>query len=303
MKVAALDLGTNTFLCLIADVENGVITKVHHDTAEVVRLGQDLHQTKQLHPEALARADQALKKFSEVIKKHKPHKVLAMATSAARDAQNQSEFFAICEKHKIPVQIIPGDQEAQITFQGAVSNFAPDEVRRVVIDIGGGSTELIRGVGHKFEFGESIDIGAVRLTESFISIQPIEDVERKALKRHIDEMVNPVIEKIKKEKIDQLIAVAGTPTELAKMEIGKFDALKINGFKLKMSHLDRYEDVFATTSIEEKVDKLKVSPGRADIIFAGTSLLRAIVQKCGFEQVIVSTRGVRYGIALEMEKT
>ncbi|MCE3010528.1 MAG: Ppx/GppA family phosphatase [Proteobacteria bacterium] len=302
MKVAALDLGTNTFLCLIADVENGVVTNVYHDTAEVVRLGQELNQTKVLHPEALLRSDATLKKFAEIIKRHKPHKILAMATSAARDAQNQSELFAICERYKIPVQIIPGEHEAQITFQGAVSNFPNDDVRRVVIDIGGGSTELIRGVGHKFEFGESIDIGAVRLTESFISIQPIEEVERRALKRHIDELITPVIEKIKQEKIDQLIAVAGTPTELAKMEIGKFDALKINGFKLKMAHLDRYEDVFASTSIEEKVEKLKVSPGRADIIFAGTTLLRAIVQKCGFEQVIVSTRGVRYGIALEMEK-
>lgn len=300
-RVAAIDLGTNSFLCLIAEVEDGHIVNILHDTAQIVRLGQDVGQTKKFHPEALQRADDCLKEFSKIIKKQKPTQVLAMATAVARIVANTDDLFAIGKKYDIPIQIIPGEKEAQITFQGAVSAYPDDDVSRIIIDIGGGSTELIRGIGRKFEYGESIGIGAVICTEDFISEQPVSDIEGRALEKYLREKLEPVVAKMLVKKVDQLIAVAGTPTELAKIEIGKFDAKKIDGFKITLAQLQRYEDLFSNSSTLEKIQQLHVSDGRADIIYAGSMILRLVVELLGHNHIFVSTRGVRYGIALEMQ--
>ncbi len=186
MKVAALDLGSNTFLCLIAEVTANGIEKIYHDAVEVVRLGQGLSQSKNFHPDALARADLCFKKFSEIIKEQKPEKILAMATSAARDAENKSQLFELGQKYNIPIEIIPGDQEADITYQGAVSGLKAQKQNYLILDIGGGSTEFIFGEDQKRLAGKSFDIGCVRLTEKFISAQPTPLNELKSASDYIE---------------------------------------------------------------------------------------------------------------------
>lgn len=301
MKVAALDLGTNSFLCLIAKMDGDRFIEILHDTAQIVRLGQDLKTTGRISEEALGRADDCLKQFAVAIKKHKPEKILATATSAARDAQNQREFLDICAKYSIPVQIISGDMEAKLTFQGAVSSYPNDDVKRVVIDIGGGSTELICGQGHRLHFGKSVDVGAVRMTESYLSIHPVEPVENKAMISVIEKEISQLVSEVSKDfKADQVVAVAGTPTELAKIEIGKFDPKKIDGYVLKLNQIERYFDVFASTSIEDRIQRLNVSEGRADIIYAGTAILFTTLQKLGLDRLSVSSRGLRYGAAVAL---
>lgn len=303
MKVAALDFGTNSFLCLIAKMDQNGFIEVLHDTAQIVRLGQDLKTNKKICAEALSRAEESIKQFSAIIKKHKPDRILATATSAARDAENQSEFLALCEKYKIPVQIISGELEAQLTFQGAVSSYENDETKRVVIDIGGGSTELICGTGHRLHFGKSADVGAVRMTENYLSIHPVEAVENKAMLAFIKTEISELVKKVTHDfKPDQVLAVAGTPTELAKIEIGKFDPKKIDGFLLKLNQIERYFDVFASTSVEDRIQKLNVSPGRADIIYAGTAILFETLKCLGQDKLSVSSRGLRYGTALALSR-
>jgi exopolyphosphatase/guanosine-5'-triphosphate,3'-diphosphate pyrophosphatase len=303
MKVAALDFGTNSFLCLIAKMDGNRFVEILHDTAQIVRLGQDLKTNKTICAEAMSRADECLKQFSSVIKKHKPDKILATATSAARDAGNQSEFLSLCQKYRIPVQIISGDLEAQLTFQGAVSSYDNDEIKRVVIDIGGGSTELICGTGHRLHFGKSADVGAVRMTENFLSTHPVEAVENKAMLAYIQKEIAELVKRVTQDfKPDQVIAAAGTPTELAKIEIGKFDPRKIDGYILKLNQIERYFDVFASTSVEDRIQKLNVSPGRADIIYAGTAILLETLKCLGHERLSVSSRGLRYGTALALSR-
>jgi exopolyphosphatase/guanosine-5'-triphosphate,3'-diphosphate pyrophosphatase len=266
-------------------------------------LGQDLKTNKTICAEAMSRADECLKQFSSVIKKHKPDKILATATSAARDAGNQSEFLSLCEKYRIPVQIISGDLEAQLTFQGAVSSYDNDEIKRVVIDIGGGSTELICGTGHRLHFGKSADVGAVRMTENYLSTHPVEDVENKAMLAFIQKEIAELVKRVTQDfKPDQVIAVAGTPTELAKIEIGRFDPKKIDGYILKLNKIERYFDVFASTSVEDRIQKLNVSPGRADIIYAGTAILFETLKCLGHDRLSVSSRGLRYGTALALSR-
>lgn len=301
MKVAALDLGSNTFLCLIAEVEAGQIIKTCSDNVEVVRLGQGLEQNKSFYPEALLRADACLEKFSKIIQQHKPEKILAMATSAARDAQNSEELFALGKKYSIPIEIIPGEQEALITYQGAISGVVGSK-NTLVIDIGGGSTEFIFGRGQTLLAGESYNIGCVRLTERFIKSQPTPQ-------QQIDQVTEFIHEHIQKAKalapsdfkLEQILAVAGTPTALVVAEIGGFDAEKIDGFQLTNTSLQNWLQNLTTATVAEKIN-MGIPAGRADVILIGVITLLEALKIFNQTSLTVSTRGVRYGVALEMAR-
>ncbi|MGZ3773716.1 MAG: Ppx/GppA phosphatase family protein [Pseudobdellovibrionaceae bacterium] len=299
MKVAALDLGTNTFLCLIAEGTKAGITKVHKDLVQVVRLGQDISKTGKFHPDALQRARQCLLDFKNEIDKQNVDAVLAMATSAARDASNGYELFDLGKDLNIPIQIIAGEDEARITYQGATAGLTDKLKTSLVIDVGGGSTELIYGKGDSIYFGDSLNIGGVRLTEKFISTQPVPREERKSLQDHIKEQLKAILARLKNESVDQIIAVAGTPTSLVAIEIGGFDEKKVDGFFLKKERLECWVEEFANTTVEEKKIKYNLG-GRADIIYAGSEILLAVIKALNLPGMVVSTKGVRYGVALEM---
>lgn len=299
MKVAALDLGTNTFLCLIAEGTEKGITKVYKDLVQVVRLGQGVDKTGEFHPDALQRARQCLTEFKKEIDAQKVDRILAMATSAARDAKNGKELFKIGEDLKIPIEIIPGEDEARITYQGATAGLSDATKTSLVVDVGGGSTELISGRGTEILFGESLNIGGVRLTEKFISTQPVPAVEQKTMNEFIQKQIQTVLPEIKKNKIDQIIAVAGTPTSIVAIEVGGFDEKKVDGHFLTKERLAHWVQEFSNTTVEEKKTKYQLG-GRADIIFAGASILLSVIESLNLPGMIVSTKGVRYGVALEM---
>ena len=301
MKVAALDLGTNTFLCLIAEVKDGQVTKIYDDQVRVVRLGQDVQKTKRFHPEALVRAQAALSEFSKLIQKHQPEKVLAMATSASRDVENGEDLFQMGRDLGIPIQIIPGAREAEITFQGAVSAFH-DQKKRLIVDVGGGSTEFIVGQGKKMTAGQSVNLGCVRLTEKFGLQTPITKGKLTELTLEIRAELDAVVKNLVHQAsgVDEVLAVAGTPTEIARIELGEFIAEKIDGFILTEQKLQHWLEIFQNHSAAELTSKFGVNPGRADVILSGTVLLLETLRACAKTQMLVSTRGVRFGVALEM---
>ncbi|MEN0057487.1 MAG: Ppx/GppA phosphatase family protein [Bdellovibrio sp.] len=303
MKVAALDLGTNTFLCLIAEgsAQTG-IAKVHKDLAQVVRLGQGVDKTGAFHPDALERARLCLQEFKKEIEKAQVDVVLAMATSAARDAQNGAELFKIGHDLGIPIQIIPGEDEARITYQGATAGISGENKTVLVVDVGGGSTELIVGRNNSILWSKSFNIGGVRLTEKFISQQPVSVAEQDALKKYILQILNPDLPALRNYKIDQIIAVAGTPTSIAALEVGGFSEEKVDGFVLSQEKLLSWQKEFANSSVEEKKMRYQLG-GRADIIYAGASILLSTLETLGISRMTVSTKGVRYGVALEMLRT
>lgn len=299
-RIAALDLGTNTFLCLIAegDSKNG-ITQVYKDLAQVVRLGQGVGETGAFHPDALKRAEQCLNEFKTEIDKHQVDRILAMATSAARDAKNGAELFKIGERLKIPIQIIPGADEARITYQGATVGLKEKNQAVLIIDIGGGSTELICGRGEKILFAKSIDVGGVRLTEKMISTQPVPKNEQVQAEAFIKKQLEPLLQEVRKHNIDKAIAVAGTPTALASIEFGGFDEKKVDGHFISREQLAKWVEEFSQTSVELKREKYQLG-GRADIIYIGTLILLNIIDGLKLPGFQVSTKGVRYGVALEM---
>lgn len=298
MRVAALDLGTNTFLCLILEsAANGGFT-ILRDESRVVRLGQGVDRTGRFHPDALLRAEACLEEFKQIMDELKVDRILGAATSAARDVENGDELFAIARKLKIPLEIIAGEEEARLSYRGACFDF-DDERARLVVDIGGGSTELILGKSGKLLFAESFDLGGVRLTEKFVSTQPVPVSDQERLSLAVSSILAAPLETLRNFEIDEIIAVAGTPTALAAIELGGFEAQKVNGFQLSVARLKSWRDVFSQTTVEEKRDRFGLG-GRADIIFAGVSILLHLVEGLQKKSVTVSVRGLRYGVALEL---
>ena len=302
MKVAALDLGSNTFLCLIAEVKKQTsgrseITEVYSDAVEIVRLGEGVEQTKMLSSGALLRAEKCLREFKKIIDLQKPEKILAMATSAARDSQNRSELFEIGKSLQIPIEIIAGPVEAQITYQGATSGLKINK-KTLVVDVGGGSTEFILGDLGAIEQSQSLNMGCVRWTEKYITHQPTPDEQVTTA----ENMIQETMQRLKRYSVDsiaEIIAVAGTPTALVAAQLGIFDAAKIEGFQLGLADLESWKTKLQAASVQEKI-KMGLPQGRADVMLMGVLILIQTLKFFKKNQMTVSTRGVRHGIALEM---
>ena len=299
MIVAAMDLGTNSFLCLISEVVDGQIVRVLSDSVEVVRLGQDVQRTGRFSKEAILRAKVCLGKFKERIDQFKPDRILAMATSAARDVDNAEDLFEVCRDLMIPIEIIPGEREAEITFMGATAHLPTDNKNRLIIDIGGGSTEFIVGKNQEIEFAKSLNLGCVRMTEAIIKNQPTPENELAALRERVNSEIQVIHEAIENIVIDEVIAVAGTPSALAASELGGFDSKKVDGYKFNLRSLSLLRGRLAGLSVDDKIKILGIEKGRADVILVGCEILVQSLSLLGFEQLTVSTKGVRYGVALE----
>lgn len=299
MKVAALDLGSNTFLLLLAEVKAGKVEKVFGDHTRVVKLGQGIQQNKRFHPDALKRAEDCFRDYQKLIEEFKPEKVMAVATSAARDAENKNDFFALAEKYKIPVKIIPGAMEADITFQGATCDFE-NNVDKAVIDVGGGSTEVIGQGENKTITGKSVDVGSVRLTEMFFPQQPPKPNEVKALFDYAQKQFAEAKPHFPKQ-VKEVIAVAGTPTSLACLELAKdYDESLVHKLRLTRKQIEQWIDKMSAMTIEEREKIRGMPPKRADVLVAGSLILLAAMINLNVDEVTVSTRGVRFGVALKV---
>ena len=298
MKVAAIDCGTNTTLLLVAEVSRGGVTQVYRDEIVVTRMGQGVAATKRFHPSALTRMDECLSHYSKIIASEKPERVLAVATSAARDVTNARELFTIGEKHGIPIQVIAGGDEAKITFEGATFEYRTKE-GLCVVDVGGGSTEVVTRRNSRI-VGTSVNVGSVRLTEMFVTKMPTPRGEVSELLNYARQGFNEVREHLPRPPVCEVIAVAGTPTTLAAVLQNKnYSEKAVHGFKIKRQTLEDWLYRLAAMSLDERIHTTGMDSKRADVIVAGTAVLLAALQALGAEAMTVSTRGVRYGIALQ----
>ena len=316
MKIAALDLGSNTFLCLICEVLDSQITQVYADEIEFVRLAEGMqaegNQTvdegnpfKKITPEAFNRAEGAFQKFQELIEKHKPERILGMGTSAIRDAINKDQLIKLGTKYGIPVEAIPGEKEAAITNQGTLSNRQNmiEGQKLLVVDIGGGSTEFILSVvrGKIFELmlARSYDIGCVRIKEKFELNLPVDDSKYLDAEGYTQSRLNDFkMQNIQDlMTLDEIIAVAGTPTSLAMAQMKTKDVTQVEGFQLTEQHLNNWLIKAKRAKVQDLIDS-GIPAGRADVILVGIMTLLLTLKKFNKTALTVSTRGVRHGIAL-----
>jgi exopolyphosphatase/guanosine-5'-triphosphate,3'-diphosphate pyrophosphatase len=300
---SSIDLGTNTCLLLIAEVEKegdrSVIRREVGDYATVVRLGEGVDQNRTLKDNAMQRTLDCLKGYSEKVRAAgaDPKDTICVATSQARDAKNGADFFSRVEKETgFRFRVISGDEEARLTFEGALLPDLKPETS-AVIDIGGGSTELIGTSG-----GQSVDIGSVRYTERFLKSDPVKDEEFWACQDAIDSQLE-VLKSWRKScpKGTELVAVAGTATTLAAWHLGltKFDPQALNTLTLTRGDIHRLVEELKWRTVEERCKLPGLEPKRADVLLAGAMILWRAMELLEFPHCRISTRGLRYGALVE----
>jgi exopolyphosphatase/guanosine-5'-triphosphate,3'-diphosphate pyrophosphatase len=300
---SSIDLGTNTCLLLIADVEKeggrNVIRREISDNSSIVRLGEGVDQNRTLKDTAMQRTLECLKGYSEKVRQagSNPGDTLCVATSQARDAKNGAEFFSRVEKETgFRFRVISGDEEARLTFQGALLPDLKPEAS-AVIDIGGGSTEIIASSG-----GQSVDLGSVRFTERFLKSDPVKDIEFWACQDAIDEHLE-LLKPWRKglPAGTELVAVAGTATTLGAwyMEMPQFDSKALNTLVLTRGDIHRLVEELKWRTIEERCQLPGLEPKRADVLLAGAMILWRAMELLEFPHCRISTRGLRYGALLD----
>ncbi len=294
----SIDLGTNTCLLLVADVSPSREIRVVSDHATVVRLGQGVDQARSLHPDAMERTLACLIRYSKILRDAggDPAQAVCVATSQARDSGNGAEFFARVERETgLRFQVISGDEEARLTFRGALLP-GLDPATSAVIDIGGGSTEIISASG-----GQSVDLGSVRFTERYLKSDPVRDEEFWTCQAAIDSALEPLLAWRKRQKADiQLVAVAGTATSLAAWQLGlaRFDARAIDECVLTRGDVHRMVEELKWRSQKERLQLTGIEAGRADVLLAGAMILWRAMETLNFFNCRISTRGLRFGALL-----
>jgi exopolyphosphatase/guanosine-5'-triphosphate,3'-diphosphate pyrophosphatase len=240
-----------------------------------------------------------LRAYRQTIDQNACDQVIAVATSAARDVSNGAELIQIGRDLAIPIHIIDGKREAELTFRGAIDNHSASE-GVAVIDVGGGSTEIIHRAGGKIH-GTSVDVGSVRLTELFVKSDPIATAELAQLREYAEAAFKNA--PVPKGQFREVVAVAGTPTTLAGLDQEcDFSEERIHGYKMPLEKIENWIERLARLTLSERAELKGMQPKRADVIVAGASILAAAVRCLKQSDVTVSTRGVRYGVALAWQE-
>ena len=301
MRIATIDIGTNTILMLIADVSaDGALTVVREEHV-IARLGKGVDGLKRFTPETFTKALGYLDRFRGIAKALLAERIIACGTSAFRDASNSGEFIAfIRQKLGIEIEVLSGHREAELTYQGAVSESLVENEQQsfAVLDIGGGSTELTAGIGTNLVSMESLDIGCVRLTERYLKNSPPTET---ALNEAASEIISWTGGFHRLEPQTRLLGVAGTVTTLAAMELNlkTYDPNRVSGRYISSQTIDRYANTLSTMTVPEMVRTYpQIQEGRADIILAGLLILRECLKQIGAGGIVASDRGLRYGMAL-----
>lgn len=299
---ASIDIGTNTVLLLIAEVSSGRI-KVIDEKQEIPRLGRGVDAGRNLHPDSISRVLTVLKTYKEYLDQNWPalsDQVIVTATSAVRDAGNREEFIRQVKfQTGWNVQLLSGDEEADTTYTGALSLLELTEYsNNIVLDIGGGSTEIAFGVGKERTNARSLDIGSVRFTERYFQHDPPLTSEIEAARREAEKELNR--EKSPKHT-GTVIGVAGTVTSLAAIDLNLrlYDPGQINGYTLPRQRIEEFIGEISQMSSESIENKYPLFlKGRGDVILAGLIILDEFLVWCHSETLIVSTGGIRHGILL-----
>jgi exopolyphosphatase / guanosine-5'-triphosphate,3'-diphosphate pyrophosphatase len=294
-RFASIDIGTNTVLMVIADISaDGKLYPVF-DGQQFPRLGKDVDAAGFIHDDSVVRVIEALQKFKRKAESMNVKEIFACGTSALRDAENSREVIRrIKETTDINVDIISGQTEAEYSYLGALSNLSYTPGRTGVLDIGGGSTELVIGEWHTVTSRCSIDIGCVRLTERFLSPLP---PSSEKLRDATIYLYNAVREKIQNYTIDRLIGVAGTVTTLATVgqRLPEFSPSSIDGLVLTVDDIESFYATYSHYTIDDMKRIPQIPPGREDILLAGLLILKIYLSLLRQDAIIVSTRGLRYG--------
>ena len=301
MRVAGIDCGTNSIRLLIADVERSGLTDVVREM-RIVRLGQGVDRTGRLAPEALERTRAALAEYAAMIGEHEAERVRMVATSATRDAANRDEFTAMVHAELgVEPEVITGQQEAALTFSGAASVLDEPEDGMLVVDIGGGSTELVRGIDGTIR-AHSMDVGCVRMTERHLRDDPPTAEQIAATIADVRAATDDARADVPLDGPLTFVGVAGTVTTVAAIALGlpRYDASAIHGSTISATDIADVTDRLLRMTHAQRAALPVMHPGRVDVIGGGALVLRTLVEATGVDSVVVSEHDILDGIALSL---
>ncbi len=297
-RVAAIDCGTNSIRLLIADISGGKFKEVLRDM-EIVRLGQGVDENKSFHPDAINRTLAAVEKFKNQLAGKGVEKIRFCATSATRDAANRDLFIdGVRQILGVEVEVIPGEEEARLSFNGATKELLQSDAPFLVVDIGGGSTEFVYG-NKEVEFAKSVDIGCVRMSERHLKSQPVEMSQVAQAIIDIDKAIAQAAAVVPISTAKTLVAVAGTATTIAAaaLELETYDRYAIHLSRIPAEKVHKVSAAFQAMT-KSDISKLGfMHPGRVDVITAGSLVLSRVMAATGATEFVASESDILDGMA------
>lgn len=305
-RYAAIDIGTVTCRMLVADIdEEGRLRELDREYA-ITNLGEGVDASGVLKPEAMSRVLDVVARYQEVLsgfeRSGRPVRVTAVATSAARDARNAGEFERLLAERGIELSVIPGAREAALSFAGASCDFLGE--RLLVVDIGGGSTEVVAGrAGGDPVRARSFDIGCRRVTEKFLASDPPSDCELECARQWTREGMRPFFEELRASGffLDRLVAVAGTATTVVAVRerMRVYDTARVHKALVTRTDLDAVSERLQSVALSERERIVGLDPGRAPVIVAGMVILQTVLDLAGVDSFTVSESDILHGIVLD----
>ncbi len=299
VRVAVIDIGTNSTRMLIADVEGAQVDEIYRES-RVTRLGRGVDYSGQLSPEGIEAVCAAIADYLPLIREEGAREPMVIATSAVRDAENGGAFVAeLRERFDLRARVIDGDEEANLTYLGTHTGRGDGE-NMLVIDIGGGSTEMIVGHGPTPIFHTSLQAGVVRHTERILTGDPPGQAELEALAKDIGKLVQASLEGVELPRIDRAIAVAGTPSSLAAidLELEPYDPRAVEGHRLPLRTVQWWLSRLASMPLADRKAVPGLHPDRAQAIVAGVVILIEIMRNFDLLEIEVSEHDILYGCAI-----
>jgi exopolyphosphatase / guanosine-5'-triphosphate,3'-diphosphate pyrophosphatase len=300
IRVAVIDIGTNSTRLLIADVADGHVEEVDRQT-RVTRLGRGVDLSGSLATEAIEAVCEVVADYVAVYERLGASTVAAIATSAVRDAANGDAFIAeLRERFALTARVLDGEQEALLTYRGATAERLSSEPI-LVVDIGGGSTELIVGAGAEVDFHVSLQAGVVRQTERHLASDPPAPAELEALANEVLALLDEGLAAHPEAHVKSAIAVAGTPTSLAAVEqrLEPYDPHRAHGHRLSLDSIQRMLSQLASMPLAARLEVAGLHPDRAPTIVAGVVILLEVMRAFELTEVEVSEHDILHGAALE----
>ena len=299
---AGIDIGTLTLRLLIARIEADGRLQELASERRIVRLGEGLQPSRRLQSVPVARALETVAEWMPVIERAGAREVMAVATSAVRDAVNRDEFLGeIKRRSGLDVAVISGEEEARLSLLGIQSGLPPGVDRFVALDIGGGSTEFIKVAPGQAPAMVSVDEGVVRLTEECLRSDPVRPDECTTARSRIARHLDAVEAKLGPLAGYRLVGTAGTITTLAAMDqrMAVYTPARIHNYRLSLETVRRILTDLITRTHVQRRELVGLEPGREDLIVAGTLILAEIMARFGFADCLVSDYGLREGVLID----
>ncbi len=296
--LAAIDIGTISTRLLIGDVKKDRLTPLHQELY-ITRIGKDVNQTKKLNSDRMEDTIEVLERYRELCDQQGAEEIFAVGTSAIRETKNGLLFKEkVLKKTGIDFRIIEGLEEAELTFLGASKAFMSGKDPVIVIDVGGGSTEIIGGIQKSIRFLKSFDAGAVRMTEKHISTDPVSSDEYRRLCQDIHENMKLAVEDLNSEEYPLALGVGGTATTLAAvdLQLKEYDPKRVHGHSLSTESISKLIDDFRGMTTDQKKRLAGLQPKRADLVLAGAVILFQLLEYGKWQDICISEADILHGI-------